>query len=516
MANYQDAPLLSMKNITKRFGDTIANNDVTIDLYEGEILAIIGENGAGKSTLMKVLYGLEKQQTGEIFLRGEKVKIDKPADALFLGIGMLQQHFMLFGSLTVAENIVYNKEVRKHRFFYDRKKNSAIVKELSEKYQLKVHPDAIVNDYPVGLQQRVEILKILYQNPNIIIFDEPSGILTPLEVEELLKNMKALRAMGKTIILITHKLHEVLSVADRVVVMRGGEVVYRSSIKDTNTEELSYQIVGRRLNKRTIKKAHSTDALFEVKHLTMRDDVGKSILEDINFHVCKGEIVGIAGVSGNGQSELIRGITGLLAYEHGEVLINQQSITLAPVHKVREAGIAHIPEDRFLWGSAADATLMENAMMGYEALEPLSRYGIFRMKRVKEHTKTLINEYRVKAGALTDKIRSLSGGNMQKLIVAREMKKKADLIIANEPTRGIDIGAMEFIHDELIAKRDQGMGVLLVSSELSEIMELSDRIYVLFEGRIRGEIKRGAIDAKSLGLLMVGGTIDDSKNLKTT
>jgi len=509
-------PLMSMKHIIKRYGDVIANNDVSINLYQGEILAIIGENGAGKSTLMKVLYGLEIPQQGEVFLHGEKVKINKPADALAMGIGMLQQHFMLFGSLTVAENIVYNNEIKKRRIFYDRKKNNAIVKELSEKYRLKVQPEVVVNDYPVGLQQRVEILKILYQNPNIIIFDEPSGILTPLEVEELLKNMKALREMGKTIILITHKLHEVLAVADRVIVMRAGEVVYRSDIKDTSTDVLAFQIVGRRLTNRTIKQAHSTDPMFVVKNLIMLDMAGKSVLNHINFHVCRGEVVGIAGVSGNGQSELIRCITGLLPYEHGEVFINEKSITNAPVNKVREAGVAHIPEDRFFWGSAAYATLTENAIMGYEGLEPLSRHGVFRTKQLKAHTKALIDEYKVKAGAITDKIKSLSGGNMQKLIVAREMKKKADLIIANEPTRGIDIGAMEFIHDELIKKRDQGMGVLLVSSELSEILELSDRIYVLFEGKICGEFKRGSIDGKTLGLLMVGGTLDNQKDTHST
>jgi general nucleoside transport system ATP-binding protein len=503
--------LLEMKNIYKTYGHVQANDDVSIRLKKGDILAIIGENGAGKSTLMKILYGLEKQDHGDIFIQGEHVQINKPVDALGLGIGMLQQHFMLFESLTVAENIVYNKEHRKG-IFYDRKKNNQIVRELSERYQLKVDPEEIISNYPVGLQQRVEILKILYQNPEIIIFDEPSGILTPLEVEELLKNMKALKALGKTIILITHKLREVLKVADHVVVMRSGRVVYETNIDNTNEDELSFQIVGHKLEDQEIKKSTPGDKLLEVENLVLRDERGKTILDHMSFHVNRGEIVGIAGVSGNGQSELVRCITGLLKSNSGSIRLNHQEIANHLVNDIRNAGLSHIPEDRFLWGSAARANLMENAIMGFENVLPISKHGIFNFNEIKKHTNHLIDTYNIKTGTLNQSIRELSGGNMQKMIVAREMTKDTPFIVANEPTRGIDIGAMSFIHAQLIKKRDQGHGILLVSSELSEIMALSDRIYIIYEGSIQGEFQRNTMDAIDLGKLMVGGRLNGQKN----
>lgn len=499
--------LLEMKNIHKSYGSVKANVDVSIGLNKGEILGIIGENGAGKSTLMKILYGLENPDQGEIYLNGQLVNIQKPADALNLGIGMLQQHFMLFETMTVAENIVYNMEARKG-IFYNRKKNNDIVKEISQRYQLAVDPEEIIAKYPVGLQQRVEILKILYQNPEIIIFDEPSGILTPLEVQELLKNMLALKSMGKTIILITHKLNEVMQVADSVVVMRAGKVVFETTTQKTNEDELAYQIVGRELSNKKVKTIDAGSLLLDVADLTLRNERGKSTLNRLSFHVNHREIVGIAGVSGNGQSELIRCITGLIKFNSGSIKLDGKEISNLLVKDIRKSGLSHVPEDRFLWGSAAKANLMENTIMAMEEKSPISKFGIFNFDAMKKHTDKLIQDYNVKADNSIQSIEELSGGNIQKLIVAREMFHNSALIIANEPTRGIDIGAMNFIHSELVKKRDQGHGILLVSSELTEIMKLSDRIYVIYEGQIVGEFSRNSLSAIALGKLMIGGNVE--------
>lgn len=496
--------LLEMKNIVKTYGNVVANNKVNINLNKGEILAVVGENGAGKSTIMKILYGLEKPDSGEIFIDGKKMNFHNPSDAMKQGIGMVQQHFMLFESMTVAENIVYKNEMKKGIFF-DYKKNIQMVEELSKRYMLDVDPNAIVEECPVGLQQRVEILKTLYQSADIIIFDEPSAVLTPIEVDELLKTMKQLAKLGKSLIIITHKLHEVMEVADRVVVMRLGEVVAEKLKKDTSIEELSYLMVGRQIANRVIPEKETKEQLLEVKNLTLKGEHNKNILNNVNLHIKKGEIVGIAGVSGNGQSELIRCITGLDKVDSGNVIINKKDITNNTVMGIREAGIAHIPEDRYMWGSAPEATLAENALMGYEDSEEFSKKGILNINKVTKHAVELISKFRVKADSHTQKIKELSGGNAQKLIVAREMSMETPLIIACEPTRGIDIGAIEFIHDQLVAKRNKGDSVLLVSSELSEIMDLSDRIYVIYDGEIVGEFKRGSIDEKALGLLMVGG-----------
>lgn len=496
--------LLEMKNIVKKYGNVVANNKINIHLNKGEILSIVGENGAGKSTIMKILYGLEKPDCGEILINGKKMNFNNPSDAMEQGIGMVQQHFMLFDSMTVAENIVYKREMKKG-FLFDYKKNIEVVEELSKRYMLQVDPKAIVEDCPVGLQQRVEILKILYQNADIIIFDEPSAVLTPNEVDELLKTMKQLAKLGKSIIIITHKLHEVMEVADRVVVMKLGEVVAETLKSDTNVEELSYLMVGRQILTRVIEPKDTSDLLLEVKGLTLNGDNEKKILNNVDLHIKKGEIVGIAGVSGNGQSELIRSITGLEKFDAGKVILKDKDISNKRVMDIRKAGIAHIPEDRYMWGSAPEATLAENALMGYEDKEGFSKNGILNIKKITTHATELISRFFVKADSSSQKIKELSGGNAQKLIVAREMTMKTPLLIACEPTRGIDIGAMEFIHDQLVEKRNEGDSILLVSSELSEIMSLSDRIYVIYEGEIVGEFKRGSIDEKRLGLLMVGG-----------
>lgn len=504
--------LLEMKNIVKMYGTLAANKNVSLHLKQGEILAIAGENGAGKSTIMKILYGLEQANSGEIYIRGEKKEFHNPSDAMACGVGMVQQHFMLFGDMTVAENIVYSREIRKG-IFIDEKKLYETIDNLSEKYKLSINYRSVVKECSVGLQQRVEILKVLYQNAEIIIFDEPSAVLTPLEVDELLKTMKELAASGKSLIIITHKLNEVMEVADRIVVMRMGEVVAERKKEDTSVEELSFLMVGRQVVSNQIKPHKSTRTILEAKNLSLQGE-NKKILDHINLYVKEGEIVGIAGVSGNGQTELIRCLSGLQHLDEGQVILEEKDITNKSVQEIRDAGMAHIPEDRYAWGSALEATLCDNALIGFE--EECSKKGFFSMRKVYEHAAGLIEGYNVKAGSIFQKMKELSGGHAQKLIVAREISKNTKLLIACEPTRGIDIGAIEYIHNELIKKRDKGDGILLVSSELSEILSLSDRVYVIFEGKIRGEFSReefmaGAMDDRKLGLVMTGGKLNEYK-----
>lgn len=498
--------LLEMRDIVKVYDTVVANNHVNLSLAQGEILAIVGENGAGKSTIMKILYGLEKATSGEVLLNGEPVHFRNPSDAIAKGIGMVQQHFMLFQTMTVAENIVYRSE--KHKgIFYDRKANDDTVRQLAKTYGLQVDPQAIIQDLPVGTQQRVEILKILYQNANIIIFDEPSAVLTPLEVDELLKTMRQLADMGKSLIIITHKLREVMEIADRIVVMRAGEVVGETMKADTSIEELSFMMVGRQILTRQISPMEPGERILDVQDLVLRGEGGKNILNHLSLHVDRGEIVGIAGVSGNGQSELVRCLSGLQPVDGGKITLQKKDVTNTSVSNFRRSGMACIPEDRYYWGSAPEATLVENGLMGNEDNPGFCRHGILSLKKVREYASQLVEKYTVKIGDLNQKIRELSGGNAQKLIAAREITMGTPFLIACEPTRGIDIGAMDFIHDRLVEKRDQGDGILLVSSELSEVMSLSDRIYVIYEGAINGEFVRGDIDEKSLGLLMMGGSL---------
>ncbi len=499
--------IFEMRDIVKMYGSLCANDNVSLHLNKGEILAIVGENGAGKSTIMKILYGLEKPTSGEIYVNGKQMRFRNPSDAMAAGIGMVQQHFMLFEEMTVAENIVFKNEIHKGPFM-DMQKTIETVKALSDTYSLKIDPTARIADCPVGLRQRVEILKILYQNAEIIIFDEPSAVLTPLEVEALIETMKHLAQAGKSIVIITHKLQEVMAVSDRVYVMRQGKVVAERMTADTNMEELAYLMVGRQIITRQIPPQETTETLLETKDLRLVED-GREILKGISLHVNAGEIVGIAGVSGNGQSELISCITGLTPATGGQVLVAGKDVTNQSVRAIRDAGLAHISEDRYVWGSAPAGTLEENTLMGRQDEPEFTQRGFLSHGKMREYARKLIRDFGVKASSPLQKMSELSGGNAQKLIVAREMSMNTPVLICCEPTRGIDIGAMEAIHDRLVQKRAEGAAVLLVSSELTEIMSLSDRIYVLFEGRINGEFKRGSMDDKHLGMLMLGGTIDN-------
>ncbi|MBR0138147.1 MAG: ABC transporter ATP-binding protein, partial [Erysipelotrichaceae bacterium] len=492
--------ILEMKNITKRYGKVVANNDVSIGLNEGEILAVVGENGAGKSTLMKILYGLEQPDEGEIFVRGQKVRFATPADAMKQGIGMVQQHFMLFPPMTVMENIIYNNEISRMGFL-DRKKNADKVREISLKYGLSVDPDAVIADCPVGTQQRVEILKTLYQSADIIIYDEPTAVLTPTEIDDLIKTMKNLAQKGKSQIIITHKLQEVMDVSDRVIVMRNGHKVGEVKTSETSIGELSYMMIGRQSVNLQLEKQMPGKRLLEVDNLLMGSTEGRLVLDKVSLHVDEGEIVGIAGVSGNGQSELVRCISGLEKDYEGRITVCGNDVSRKDVVKIRESGLSHIPEDRYFWGSAAEATISDNILMSSEDSEQFSNHGLLKSREIRKYADKLISDYDIKVDSADQKIRELSGGNAQKVITAREIENGSPFLIACEPTRGIDIGATEFVHEKLLEKRKNGGGVLLVSSELSEIMELSDRIYVMYNGKITYEFSHNDIDDHKLGLL---------------
>ena len=501
--------LLEMKHITKVYGSLYANNDVHLTLDKGEILAVVGENGAGKSTLMKILYGLEQPTSGEIYLNGQLQHFRSPHDAINQKIGMVQQHFMLLNPCTVAENIVYGREPRKGLFF-DREEAVRVTEALCEKYGLHIDPRRLVGDCPVGLQQRVEILKVLYQDADIIIFDEPSAVLTPQEVNELLRTMRKLAEMGKSIIIITHKLHEVMAVADRVMVMRLGRYIQEMAKTETSIEEMSYLMVGRRIVERQVPPRKPTGRVLEVQDLVLAGSEAKNILDHFSIHVDGGEIVGIAGVSGNGQSELIQCLTGLLQPTSGKVMLKGQDVAGKSVGDIRTAGCACIPEDRYLWGCAARASLTETAIMAHQRSSKISRNGLLNNKGARDFTQSLLDGYDVRNSGQTQKAGELSGGNIQKLIVAREIEQHSPLLIAAEPTRGVDIGAMEFIHNKLLEKREQGDAVLLISSELTEIMSLSDRIYVIYEGRAVGEFRKADATEEDLGILMMGGKLNEA------
>lgn len=501
--------MLEMKNIKKMYGSLLANKNINLTLEKGSVLAVVGENGAGKSTLMKVLYGLEQPTSGEIYLDGKQINIKTPTDAIRAGIGMVQQHFMLFSEFTVAENIVYSNEPKRKGFFFDRAKAESLVEELSKKYFLKVNPKAKIKDCPVGLQQRVEILKVLYQNANIIILDEPSAVLTPQEVAELFKTIRQLVSMGKSVIIITHKLHEVMEISDRVLVMRAGEMVKEMKTKDTSIAELSFLMVGRKVVTQTVFEQEAGAPILEVKDLHHIDEMGNPRLKGIHMHVNAGEIVGIAGVSGNGQTELISCISGLSQANADSIFLRGKEISNQPVSIIRNTGFACIPEDRYKHGCATEATVSETAIMGHQYRRNLSQHGVLKSKKVTEFAKQLIKKYAIKANGVAQKAGELSGGNNQKLIAAREIEQNTPFLLAAEPTRGVDIGAMEFIHDKLLKRRKEGCAILLVSSELTEIRKLCDRIYTMYDGTLNKEFTREEATEESLGLMMMGGTKHD-------
>jgi general nucleoside transport system ATP-binding protein len=503
---------LEMNDMTKKYGDFLANDGVSIKLKKGEVLAIVGENGAGKTTLMRMLYGLEQPTSGEIVLNGQSVHFTGPEDGIEHGIGMVHQHFMLFPDFTVAENIVIGREPKSYGFF-NRKAAAEAVQKLVEQYRITVNPARKAGDCSVGEQQRIEILKVLYQGADIIILDEPTAVLTPAEVDELLNTVRFLASQDKSIILITHKLREVMKVADQITVLRNGRVTGQVKKAETSADELAQLMVGRELQELSEREQLEGAPLLEVREITIGIKNSKPVLDNVSLTVNRGEILGIAGVSGNGQSELIQAISGLKKVDAGSILLDSKDVTGTTVAFRRNAGLSHIPEDRYLWGAAKEASIVDNGVMGYYKQKKFNRNSVLLKNAFRSKLSEWISRFEIKAASMDDQAGNLSGGNLQKLIVARELGFETDFMIAAEPTRGVDIGAMEYIHDALLTKRNNGDGILLVSSELSEILALSDRIAVMYEGRIAGVLDRKDATEEKLSVLMAGGNENEtSKN----
>ncbi|MFJ7992105.1 ABC transporter ATP-binding protein [Peribacillus frigoritolerans] len=496
--------VIEMLNIRKEFPGIVANDNVTLQVKKGEIHALLGENGAGKSTLMNVLFGLYQPEQGEIRVNGKPVKITSPNIANDLGIGMVHQHFMLVDPFTVTENIILGKEPSKAGKI-DLKEASEEVRKLSEQYQLRVDPYAKIADISIGMQQRVEILKTLYRGAEILIFDEPTAVLTPQEIKELIYIMKALIKEGKSIILITHKLKEIMEVCDRVTVIRKGQGIGTVNVNETNPNELASLMVGREVLFKTEKKAATpSDVVLEVQELEVKDSRGVSAVRNLDLTVRAGEIVGIAGVDGNGQSELIEALAGLRKTTAGSIMLNGKEIRNLKPRKITEAGVGHIPEDRHKHGLVLDYSIGENIVLQTYYQRPFSKTGILNSKKIFEKARSLIKSYDVRTPSEYTPARALSGGNQQKAIIGREVDRNPDLLIAAQPTRGLDVGAIEFIHKRLIEQRDAGKAVLLISFELEEIMNVSDRIAVIYEGEIVAIVDPKETTEQELGLLMAG------------
>jgi len=498
--------VIEMLDIRKEFPGIVANDNITLQVKKGEIHALLGENGAGKSTLMNVLFGLYQPEKGQIRVNGQEVKITDPNVANDLGIGMVHQHFMLVQNFTVTENIILGNEPTRTGKI-NIKKAAQDIQELSNQYGLSVDPYAKIQDISVGMQQRVEILKTLYRGADILIFDEPTAALTPQEITELIQIMKKLIQEGKSIILITHKLKEIMSVCDRCTIIRKGVGVGTVSVKETNPDELAALMVGREVHFKTEKKtATPKEAVLTIKELVVEDSRGVEAVSSLNLNVRAGEIVGIAGVDGNGQTELIEAITGLRKIKSGSITLKNQELSTLSTRKITESGVGHIPQDRHKHGLVLDYTIGENIGLQTYYQKPISKSGILNYKELYKKAKELIAEYDVRTPSEYTQARSLSGGNQQKAIIAREVDRSPELLIAAQPTRGLDVGAIEFIHKKLIEERDKGRAVLLVSLELDEVMNLSDRIAVIYEGEIVDIVDPKETNEQELGLLMAGGT----------
>lgn len=508
--------IIEMVGITKKFPGIVANDNITLRLKRGEIHALLGENGAGKSTLMSVLFGLYRPEEGEIRKNGEKVEISDPNDATALGIGMVHQHFKLVDVFSVLDNIILGTEPLKHGFI-DKKAARTKVVELSEKYGLSVDPDAKIEDITVGMQQRVEILKMLYRDNEILIFDEPTAVLTPQEIDELMQIMRNLAAEGKSILFITHKLNEIMAVADRCTVLRKGKYVGTVAIKGTTKEELSRMMVGREVEFQVRKAdAEPKEEVLKIEHMSVASRTSQKLaVKDVSISVRAGEIVCIAGIDGNGQSEFIYGLTGLEPLAEAQrtrITLGGKNITSKSIRERIKDGMSHIPEDRHKHGLVLDFTLAQNMVLERYWQPEFERLGFIKNYEVSKYAEKLISEYDVRSsqGAATI-ARTMSGGNQQKTIIAREIDKNHKLLIAVQPTRGLDVGAIEYIHNQIVADRDRGAAVLLVSYELEEVFGLSDRILVMYEGEIVGELNPKMTTREELGLYMSGAKRNHQK-----
>ena len=496
--------MLELKNITKTFGAVVANDDVSIRIEPGTIHAIVGENGAGKSTVMRIAYGFYNADAGEIFINDQKVNIKSPQDAIQLGIGMVHQHFMLVDTMTVSENIILGAETG-GAVNLDLEKANKDILALSNELRLGVNPTSYIEDLSVGAQQRVELLKALYRNAKLLILDEPTAVLTPQEVEEFFGILRRMREQGKTVVIITHKLEEVLAISDNVTVMRDGKVVGNVKTSETSAKDLARMIVGRDVLLRVEKTdANPSETVLYVQNLSVKNAHGEAI-DGVSFSVQAGEIVGIAGVEGNGQTELIEAIAGLVSNAQGQIELFGKDISNANARKRKELGIAHIPEDRHKRGLLLDSDLSENSILGVHYRPPVTTSGFLNSSAIDKRTKEIIENFDVRPPNAELNARALSGGNQQKLIIGREFELNPKLLLVSQPTRGVDIGAIEFIHRKLIELRDAGTAVLLVSAELEEVTALADRLLVIKKGKIVGEVNPKEVSTEEIGLMMTGG-----------
>ena len=498
--------LLGARKVRKEFPGVLANDDISISLQPGRVLALLGENGAGKSTLVNILFGMYRPDEGHVIIKDEIVDLRGPDEAISRGIGMVHQHFQLVPPMRVVENIVLGAEPTR-RGLVDLDEARSRVIALSERYGLEVDPDALVEDLPVGMQQRVEILKALYRDADVLILDEPTGVLTPQEADHLLGVLRELTETGLGIVFITHKLREVLAIADDIVVLRNGQVVGETRPSDTDESDLAEMMVGRNVMLQVEKSvSRPGDPVLEVKELEVKDDRGQIALDNLSFEVRAGEILGVAGVEGNGQRELVEAITGLRAPSVGVMKIEGEELTGESPRQITKKGVAHIPEDREKHGVVAIYSLAENTILNRYHRKPFSVRGILRRDVIRSHAQDVVDEFDVRTPSISVPASSLSGGNKQKLIVGREFSDDIKLLIAAQPTRGIDIGAIEFIHRRILEQRDKGAAVLLVSAELDEILGLSDRIAVLYDGKIMDVVDAQEANREKIGLLMAGVT----------
>ncbi len=497
--------VLELRSISKRFPGVLANDQINLTLEEGEIHALLGENGAGKTTLMNILYGLYQPDEGEILVRGEKISVHSPSDAIAAGVGMVHQHFMLIPVFTVTENVMLGEEAVKAGGFLDRAKAAEKIRQISDQYNLEVDPNSYVKDLPVGVQQRVEIVKLLYREANILILDEPTAVLTPQEANELFRIMRSLVSKGKSIIFITHKLREVLEFADRITVIRRGKVVGSVMPDEADQNALAEMMVGRAVDLELDRKpAEPGETILQVNDLMVSDQRRQVAVDGIDFDVRAGEVLGIAGVQGNGQTELVEALTGLRPVTGGKITLLGEDITKSSPRRVTELGSAHVPEDRQRDGLVLGFPIADNLILNTYYQEPFTSGVVLQQKEILDSAQRLIEKFDIRTPNAMTTAGSLSGGNQQKVIVAREFNRPIKLLIASQPTRGLDVGSVEYIHTQILEKRDQGCAVLLVSSELDEIMALSDRIAVMYRGKIVDILPAAQATKEGVGLLMAG------------
>lgn len=506
-------------NLTKKYGDFVANDNINLSIAKSEITAIAGENGAGKTTLMNMFYGLQRPTCGELYIADKKVSFNSPLDAINCGLGMVHQHFKLVPSLTIFENIMLGAEINhamvlKGKFkikfpFINRKRERKVIEKLIHDYKFELDPNERVENISIGARQRVEILKMLYRNVDILIFDEPTAVLTPQEVDELLLSFRELKQQGKTIILITHKLREVMEVSDQVIVIKRGRIVGSKPTSQTSPKEIATMMVGHEVAlqvKKEVQSVSGNKTVYSVSSLSTNNYSGKKVLDDISFEIKEGEILGVAGVEGNGQSELVKVLSGLMVSTEGKVRLYGEDITNNWPHELRESGVGIIPEDRYAQGLCKEMVLSDNLIAGYHTSRKFCKYGIMDKANINKNREALLEKYDIRVADPEGTVSQLSGGNAQKVIIAREFDSNPKILIASQPTRGVDIGSIEFIHNKLLELRRQNRAILLVSSELSEIMGLSDRIIVMYKGKIVGEVEGDKADSSQLGMLMAGIT----------